>query len=136
MQLIPTNIKITKKIETSDDILKGNFQEMTCVFSNLISNAIDAIEKKEIDDGEINIGIWNEKNHVCVVVADNGVGINHKVLKKIFIPLYTLKQTEKNWGLGLSHVKSIIERHGGHIDVISKEGSYTKFQFILPLADN
>ena len=66
-----------------------------------------------------------------VVVADNGVGIASDVLDHIFEPFYTTKSGGS--GLRLATSFGIIERHGGQIDVASKEGAGSAFTVWLPL---
>ena len=67
--------------------------------------------------------------HFCIIM------LLKRCKNKIFIPFYTSTKSNKNWGLGLPHIKSVIEKHGGYIDVVSKVGVYTKFQFVIPIAN-
>jgi CheY-like chemotaxis protein len=68
--------------------------------------------------------------YVKVIVRDEGTGIDPLVLDHIFEPYFTTKQT--GHGLGLATVWSIVNRHGGHIDVVSELGKGTAFTFYLP----
>ena len=67
---------------------------------------------------------------VVVAVADNGPGIAAEDLKRLFEPFYTTKFT--GTGLGLAISKSLIEQHGGHIEVDSEPGRGTTFFLFLP----
>ncbi len=129
----PMNIRIKKELETNDDIVYGNYQALTDVFENLFINSIESIEKKGIDSGIITVNLWIEDKYVCVGIRDNGIGLSKKVLKKLFTPFFTTKQTFKNWGIGLAHVKSTVNLHDGYIDAVGRENEYAEFQVVLPL---
>ncbi len=75
-------------------------------FNNLIKNAVEAVEK--IPNPSIEIKIYNEQK-IIIEIKDNGVGIDDKMISKIFEPYFTTKS--KGTGLGLSIVKRIIEDH-------------------------
>ena len=82
-------------------------------FNNIIKNAIEAVEK--IPNPAIEVSIYNNENNIIIKVIDNGVGIDDKMISKIFEPYFTTKT--KGTGLGLSIVKRIIEDHGGKIKI-------------------
>ena len=81
-------------------------------FNNLIKNAIEAVEK--IPNPAVEVKIQND-NNIKIEIKDNGVGIDDKMVSKIFEPYFTTKA--KGTGLGLSIVKRIIEDHGGKIKI-------------------
>jgi two-component system NtrC family sensor kinase len=100
------------------------------VFLNIIMNSCEAMH----DGGMLTIttALSNKrKKTVSVEIADNGVGINEKDIRKIFDPFFTSK--EKGTGLGLSVVYGIINSHHGSIEVNSKEGEGTTVIITLPL---
>jgi signal transduction histidine kinase len=70
-----------------------------------------------------------------VKVADTGSGIRKEDFEKIFEPFFTTKPEEKGTGLGLSVSYSIIEKHGGNLEVESKLGAGTTVIIDLPLRD-
>ena len=68
----------------------------------------------------------------CITVSDNGRGMSEEFIEKhLFKPFYTTKW--KGLGIGLYQCKSIVEAHGGSINVNSKEGVGTDFTVYLPL---
>jgi PAS domain S-box-containing protein len=69
-------------------------------------------------------------NFVAISIRDEGIGMPKEILPKIFDPFFSTKQT--GHGLGLATVFSIIQRHGGWIDVESKPGRGTTFRLFLP----
>ncbi|MBZ4660133.1 MAG: hypothetical protein JG766_2056, partial [Desulfacinum sp.] len=75
--------------------------------------------------------------YVFILVRDEGVGIKAEYLDRIFDPYFTTKDrgTEKGTGLGLAIVYSIMRRHGGYVNVESKEGQGTVFYLYLPASD-
>lgn len=101
------------------------------VFLNFVNNALDALEKSE--KKEIDVDIRREDEFVKVTVADSGCGIDPENLQKIFDPFFTTKPAGQGIGLGLSVSYSIIQAHGGKITCDSKPGSGTKFEVCLPI---
>ncbi|RPJ08970.1 MAG: response regulator, partial [Spirochaetaceae bacterium] len=110
------------------------------VVSNIIINAQQAMPSGggiEITAANVSMG---EKEHeslqkgeyVKVTIRDHGVGISKKILPHIFDPFFTTKMM--GHGLGLSTCHSIINRHGGAIDVESKMDEGSTFCFYLPAA--
>lgn len=113
----------------------GDRLRLRQVFTNLIVNAI----KYNVSGGKVIINIVNSTKGVSVVVEDTGIGIKEEEIKKIFDRFYRADKSRKretgSAGLGLSICKSIIEAHGGYIDVESQFGKGSKFIVWLPKAD-
>jgi signal transduction histidine kinase len=84
---------------------------MTEVFSNIITNAAESI----YENGAIEISDTYDKSTYCLRFKDDGAGMDEETQKKIFSPYFTTKNTERNFGLGLSYCKNVIEKHGGTI---------------------
>ena len=82
-------------------------------FNNLIKNAIEAVEK--IPNPAVEVLMTTDAKNIKIEIKDNGVGIDEKMLSKIFEPYFTTKT--KGTGLGLSIVKRIIEDHSGKIKI-------------------
>jgi signal transduction histidine kinase len=70
-----------------------------------------------------------EDENTFIIVSDNGIGIEEKILNQIFIPFYTTKK--EGSGIGLSLSKSILKKHGGNLLVSSEAGKYTTFSLIF-----
>jgi len=124
-QLKAHNIKLRLELQPQLPQIKANHFEMEQVFVNLISNARDALDKKE--NGEITIISKFQDDNIIIIVEDNGSGIASKDLEKIFDPFFTRKEAEKGTGLGLSIVYAILKKIGGEIKVESQYGQFTKF---------
>jgi CheY-like chemotaxis protein len=71
--------------------------------------------------------------HAVITVNDNGIGMSQETLQRIFEPYFTTKASGEGTGLGLAIVDSIIEQHGGTIDVLSELGKGTKFEIFFPI---
>ena len=97
------DIKISL-VKTQNDIFyQFDKLQISRCFNNLIKNAIEAVEK--IPNPVIEIKIYNNENKICIEIKDNGVGIDDKMISKIFEPYFTTKT--KGTGLGLSIVKEL-----------------------------
>lgn len=103
--------------------------ELNQVWTNLIDNAIDAMNGK----GELRVRTYREDDCVVVEIADNGPGISPEVQPHIFEPFFTTKGVGEGTGLGLDAVMRIVKKHRGSIQVFSKPGD-TRFQVWLPLS--
>ena len=117
--------QVNVNINYSDIGVICDSKKIEAVFSNLLSNSIQALE----EIGEINVRITEDANHVLITVEDTGPGILEEDMPKIFEPLFTTKQ--KGTGLGLSICKNIINLHGG--DIIVKN---TPTTFIVTIPKN
>jgi signal transduction histidine kinase len=106
---VPNDVNI--HIEQMDVRINCDYRKIEAVFSNLLLNAIQAMENV----GEINVRIIENAGDVLVAFEDSGHGIPQDIISKIFDPLFTTKQL--GTGLGLSICKNIVEQHGGTITV-------------------
>ncbi|PSB04107.1 histidine kinase [Merismopedia glauca CCAP 1448/3] len=102
--------------------------ELVQVWTNLIHNAIQAMDGK----GKLEVATAVENNNVVVQITDSGSGISPEIQPKIFEPFFTTKPAGEGSGLGLSISQTIIEKHGGQIEVTSQPGK-TTFTVRLPL---
>jgi two-component system, NtrC family, sensor kinase len=126
-----SGIKI--EFQASDNLPKiyGDTQQLRQVFLNLILNAIDASSKG--NKIQVFVTPADEPNYVSVKILDFGSGIPEHILNSIFDPFFTTKGKGKGTGLGLSVSQGIITKHGGRIQVNSKEGKGSTFTVTLPV---
>ena len=108
----------------------GNPGELNQVWTNLIANALDAMQ----DRGRLTIATGVEENLAVVRIIDSGPGIPAEHLQQVFDLHFTTRQgrVEFGLGLGLSIAQHIVTRHGGRIDVSSEPGR-TAFSVCIPI---
>jgi len=124
----------------ADDLWLSDFDENQIgqVIDNIVINAQQAMPV----GGTISITVDNVTldskeslgrtpgNYIKIVITDTGIGIPQDIIKRIFDPFFTTKQ--KGNGLGLATCYSIVEKHGGAIDVTSQPGKGSSFTIYLP----
>lgn len=120
-------------MELNDDLPKVGIDPALIqqAILNLVINARDAMNAR----GTLTITSRRagDDQGVVVSVADTGVGIAEDVLGRIFEPFFSTKGDQGN-GLGLPAVKSVMDQHGGRIEVDSKLGEGTTFRLVFPAA--
>lgn len=109
-------------------LIQGDGAELRQVFSNLISNSLQALP----DHGAFTIAVKSDGQRVYIDIADNGAGIPKEHLTRIFDPFFTTRT--KGTGFGLSVVLRIVKTYKGKISVDSQPGEGTTFHIVLPLA--
>ena len=100
---------------------------MKQVFMNLIKNASEAMP----DGGVLTCRFRQKNDFMMIEIQDTGHGISKENRKRLFHELFTTK--ERGYGIGLTVVQNIIERHGGKITVRSRVGKGTTFTLLLPV---
>lgn len=125
-----SSMELNEKYEIEDPMVWGEPNKIEQVFTNIIQNALQAMQNK----GKLDIEVVKMDKNVRVTVSDTGPGIPEDKISEIFDAFYTTK--EEGTGLGLNICKRIIEEHGGVIDVESVLGEGTQFTIELPLERN
>jgi two-component system sensor histidine kinase FlrB len=111
---------------TGGAILHGDHRGLTAALLSLLENAAQATAQ----GGKVCIDGMANSSRVRIRVNDNGSGIDSQSLPRLFEPFYSTRAD--GTGLGLAIVKSVIEAHGGSIEVSSEQGAGTCFTLILP----
>ena len=104
--------------------------ELNQVWTNLIVNALDALEKQE--DGQLTIRTYERRGNLCVDVEDNGPGIPDEICSRVFEPFFTTKGIGEGTGMGLDIVRRVLSHHGGDVNLDSEPGR-TCFRVCFPL---
>ncbi len=140
-QLRKDGIEVEIDLEDGLPPVTADGSRLRQVVVNMISNAHHALRSKQAVRGDrkvfrITARTVRKGGEDCVRVEfyDNGVGIRHEDLEKVFDPFFTTRRATGGTGLGLSLSFGIIREFGGTISVESAEGSYTRFTVELPTA--
>lgn len=124
--------QLITKLMAEDPTIEGDDLHITNVIYNLIDNAVKYTEGSP----EVLITTRNDPGGISISFQDNGIGISKENLKKIFDKLYRVPtgniHNVKGFGLGLSYVKGVVEKHGGHVSVQSELKKGSTFTIYLP----
>lgn len=131
-QVSKKQLKLSTEITNIDITLISDERRIEQVLLNLISNAI-----KFSDQGTILIKVDVKDQFVVTQVIDEGLGIDKKDINNLFQPFIQLEgglsRKHEGTGLGLTISKSLVEKLGGTIKVMSKIGKGSNFTFTIPL---
>ncbi len=126
------NIEIEANIDVQIPKIKGDEERLAQVLGNLLNNAI----RHTPQNGAIRLNSSKAENGVRLTVEDTGEGIPADALPHVFDRFYRVdearQQNSGESGLGLAIAKSLIEAHGGTIEVFSRVGFGTRFDIFLP----
>ena len=122
-------IQVTREYQEDLPLIPANAGELNQVWTNLIDNAIDAMD----EGGQLVLKARVHELWIEVEVRDDGRGIPEKIRSTIFEPFFTTKEVGVGTGLGLGIAMRIVDTHQGHIEVRSQPGE-TTMCVRLPLA--
>ena len=125
--------EVVWNVDVAEDVaLVADRFHLAGIVSALADNAI----KYSPTNAEVEIKAEIEGDDIIISVADRGVGIARSEQRRIFDKFYRVsmgnRHDTKGYGLGLYYVKSIVESHGGSIDLTSTLGSGSRFRIKLP----
>ncbi len=130
---VPDEI-VTYQVAEDTPLALADSSQMHRVFTNLVKNALEAME--EVTEKQITVGAGPAPaaGGVTVTISDNGCGIPPDIMDKIWITFFTTKGSRYHPGLGLTAVRQILEQMEGQISVESQVGpeSGTTFSVTLP----
>jgi len=124
--------EIITDLSAKNPLVKADRLHITNIIFNLVDNALKYSNEKP----KIKISTKNNDNGVLIAVEDNGIGISKENQKHIFDTMYRVPtgnvHNVKGFGLGLSYVKTVVEKHHGIINVDSAIGKGSTFTIYLP----
>jgi signal transduction histidine kinase len=124
------NVKLEEIYDTSLPPVKAMIGELNQVWTNIIDNALDAMQGRT--DSALRIETLRDGTFVRTTITDNGPGIPEAIRSRIFDPFFTTKEVGKGTGLGLDVVQRIVLQHRGSVKVESKPGR-TAFVVCFPI---
>jgi signal transduction histidine kinase len=124
------NVQLVEEFDTTLPQVHAYVGELNQVWTNLIDNALDALEP--VKKGVLTIRTERNGRFVKTSVIDDGPGIPEDVKSRIFDPFFTTKEIGKGTGLGLDVVLRIVKQHNGSVDVHSVPGR-TAFTVCFPI---
>lgn len=116
------NIKLVKAYQLEQETIQVDLEKLKIALLNIIINGVEIMEAGQ---GELIIRIINFPKQIGIVIQDNGPGIPREVQNRIFEPYFSNKAN--GVGLGLAGALSIVQLHGGNIEVRSVEGKGATF---------
>ena len=129
---------VTRAIEDVGE-LEVYSSELTRVFVNIIDNSLYSLMKKFHDDRtfspKLEVSLKKDEMNYVIEIIDNGLGISEENLKNIFNPFFTTKPSGEGTGLGMSMAYDIIKKHGGKINLHTKENEGVKTIIELPFEE-
>jgi signal transduction histidine kinase len=126
LRLLPAKIHVIRDLHFCDEV-QVDLGRFVRVLLNLIKNSIEAMPK----GGVLRLGLRQEGDRAIFLVGDTGPGIPPELLPRIFEPFVTRGKSQGT-GLGLAIARSVVETHGGTIDLRSKPGIGTTIEISLP----
>ncbi len=137
-----SNVEYTIAMEADLFAVEVDISQITQAISSIVMNARQSMSQggkltvqcRNRLNGETGLPFLDHEKYVEFNFADHGHGIKKELISRVFDPFFTTRQ--EGSGLGLSVSYSIVKKHGGHIDVQSREGVGTIIRLFLPASDN
>ena len=143
--IVPPSVQLRCDLDPDIPLILGDKTHLQQVILNLVSNAYQsygtrpgrvdvACRIEQIGEGDLeSYSELTAGTYLSVSVQDKGSGMSRRLRDRIFDPFFTTKKAGEGTGMGLSVVLSIIEQHGGVIEVESEEGQGSCFRVLLPV---
>lgn len=132
MQFMPGFTQLEINVSVNDAIpFHSDYYRVSVIMNNLISNAVKYLDQTK-EKPFFSITITNDQFNAVLEFKDNGIGIHHTLLPKIFNMFFRATNTMEGSGLGLYIVKEAIDKLKGAIEIESAIGEGTLFRINLP----
>lgn len=126
------DVRVVARLAAGPAVVEADRVQLQQVVLNLITNALDAMAQTPPAQRELIVTSYREQDNVVVSVQDGGAGIPDDVLDQLFEPFFTTK--EDGMGMGLAICRSIVEAHGGTLEVRNRRSGGSEFLFRLPVS--
>lgn len=128
-RILGKQIELRLNCDAGAPAILGDPNKIQQILLNLAVNSRDAMPQ----GGTLSIRTrWDGADRIVLEVHDNGCGIPSDVVPRIFDPLFTTKEAGQGTGLGLSIVRTLVEQHGGRVEVSTGAGEGTTMKMEFP----
>lgn len=121
-------LAVVEDLPAEEVMIYGDEKQLRQAVLNVLINAVQATNTR----GRIDVALAANGSNAVITISDNGHGIEEKDLADVTKPFYTRRVDGS--GLGLSIVQSIVDEHGGSLDIASRSGDGTRVTMTFPLA--
>ena len=125
-------VDVLKDIE-SDFVFKSYEDEITTVLVNIFNNSIEAMDRKNMEKGVINILQYHLDDNIIFEISDNAQGIDEDILHKVFEPYFSTKEKKHGVGLGLYTSKIVISMHLKGVITASNHNTGATIKISIPI---
>lgn len=136
IQPIAEENEVDLVVECEDVVVRGNKERLIQMLLNLVDNAVKYTSLKEKGEKKVWVRAYDTPDWVVVEVEDTGPGIPKESQSRIFEKFYRVDKARSRkmggTGLGLTIVKTIVDKHGGRIEVESEINQGTVMRVLLP----
>lgn len=116
-------------------VMSGHKAQLSNLFKQLLSNAIEAVNERRGDRRELRITCMTHMDYIEVFVEDSGPGIAEELRYKVFQPFFTTKgAAQQHVGLGLAMAQEVVNQHGGTLDIDTSYHNGCRVRVQLPCA--
>ena len=129
--LVYNHIEVEMKV-IEEVAIDGFRREFSQVILNILSNAKENMQDRNIMNGKVDIGICKLNEQACISITDNGGGISLDILPKIFNPYFTTRDDGSGMGLHIS--KIIVEQRLNGSIVADNVNGGARFRILVPLS--
>jgi protein-histidine pros-kinase len=131
--LLGAGIVVEWQPSQSPAVVSGHLAQLSNLFKQLISNAIEAVNERRGGRRELRIVCSTRGDYIEVFVEDSGPGIPEELRYKVFQPFFTTKgAAQQHLGLGLAMAQEVVSRHSGTIDIDPEYRSGCRVRVQLP----
>ena len=122
------NVTMVKEFDETLPPVNALIGELNQVWTNLVDNALDAMEPN--GKGTLTIKTLKDREFVQVSIIDDGPGIPDEIRSRIFDPFFTTKEMGKGTGMGLEVVQRIVHQHNGSIKSSFRTGPHGVYRLL------
>lgn len=126
-------VQLEMSLPKNDIFIMANSVRIEQVLMNLISNALESMQKSTVKI--LNIDLSFNDDLAVIKIRDTGEGLDAKAIENIFKPFYTTKDDENGMGIGLSISRSIIEEYDGILEAFNRPSGGARFEIKLPICN-